>query len=44
MGCMALIKATLPIRSAPAMGVRGVLQLCFSLVSDPAALVYTCPS
>ncbi|CAN8097082.1 unnamed protein product [Discula destructiva] len=32
MGCIALIKATMPIRSAPAMGVRGVLQLCFSLL------------
>lgn len=32
LGCMALIKAALPIRSAPAMGVRGVLQLCFSLL------------
>lgn len=33
MGCMALIKAALPIRSAPANGTRGVLQLCYSLVS-----------
>lgn len=34
MGCMALIKVALPIRSAPAMGVRGLLQLCFSLVRN----------
>lgn len=33
MGCMALLKSALPIRSAPANGTRGVLQLCYSLVS-----------
>lgn len=32
MGCMALLKSALPIRTAPANGIRGVLQLCYSLV------------
>ncbi|KAK7737052.1 hypothetical protein SLS53_006810 [Cytospora paraplurivora] len=30
-GCMALIKSAIPIRSVPAMGIRGLLQLCYSL-------------
>lgn len=32
MGCMALLKSALPIRTAPANGIRGVLQLCYSMV------------
>ncbi|ROW15026.1 hypothetical protein VPNG_03334 [Cytospora leucostoma] len=31
-GCMALIKSAIPIRSVPAMGIRGLLQLCYSLL------------
>lgn len=38
MGCMALFKATLPTRTVPAMGVRGVLQLSYSLVSKQSTL------
>lgn len=32
LGCMALIKSAIPIRSVPAMGIRGLLQLCYSLL------------
>ncbi|KAK2605089.1 hypothetical protein N8I77_007962 [Diaporthe amygdali] len=32
LGCLALIRSHIPIRGAPAMGIRGVLQLCYSLL------------
>lgn len=38
---MALIKAALPIRSVPANGVRGVLQLCYSMVRPRPFIPFT---
>ncbi|PSR90401.1 hypothetical protein BD289DRAFT_217123 [Coniella lustricola] len=32
LGCMALIKTAVPIRSVPANGIRGIMQLCYSLL------------
>lgn len=32
LGCLALIRSALPVATAPALGIRGVLQLCYSLL------------
>ncbi|KAI7787983.1 hypothetical protein LA080_013288 [Diaporthe eres] len=34
LGCLALIRSAPPIRTRPALGIRGVLQLCYSLVEN----------
>ncbi|POS73217.1 hypothetical protein DHEL01_v208391 [Diaporthe helianthi] len=32
LGCLALIRSALPVATAPTLGIRGVLQLCYSLL------------